>query len=109
MAKEELLFGTAGIPHSSNPKSTQAGIERIRELGLGCMEVEFVQGVKMGEKNVLLVREVAQRTRVSLTAHGPYFINLNAREPEKVSASRERFRGSRRGRPSKWPGSRQSP
>jgi deoxyribonuclease-4 len=45
-----LLFGTAGIPHSSRQHSTISGIERIMELGLGCMEVEFVKGVKMGRR-----------------------------------------------------------
>ena len=42
-----LLFGTGGAPHSTKTKSTMDGIERIAELGLGCMEVEFVQGVKI--------------------------------------------------------------
>ena len=90
MAREELLFGTAGIPLSSRGKTTEAGIERIEELGLGCMEVEFVRGVKMGERSALSVREVARRSGVRLTAHGPYFINLNAHEPEKVRASQQR-------------------
>ena len=89
-AREELLFGTAGIPLSSRGASTQAGIERIEELGLGCMEVEFVQGVKMGERSALSVREVARRSGVRLTAHAPYFINLNAHEPEKARASQQR-------------------
>lgn len=42
----------------------------------------------MTEKAAMTVREVAIKRRVALTAHGPYFVNLNAREPEKVSASR---------------------
>ncbi len=89
-AREELLFGTAGIPLSSSGKTTEAGIERIEELGLGCMEVEFVRGVKMGERSALSVGEVARRSGVRLTAHGPYFINLNAHEPEKARASQQR-------------------
>ena len=39
-----LLFGTAGIPRSTKIKSTQSGIERIAELRLGGMEMEFVRG-----------------------------------------------------------------
>jgi len=49
-----LLFGTAGIPRSARAKTTIDGIERIAELGLGCMELEFVQGVKMGEAGARL-------------------------------------------------------
>ena len=91
-----LLFGTAGTPHTSQASTTQAGIERIRELGLDCMEVQFVQGVKMGERAALQVAEVARRLGVRLSCHAPYFINLNAHEPEKLSASEARILQSAR-------------
>jgi deoxyribonuclease-4 len=87
----ELLFGTAGVPVSAKLRSTEAGIERIAELGLGCMEVEFVQGVKMSPQVAASVGELAARKKVMLTAHGPYFINLNAVETEKVYMSKERI------------------
>jgi len=87
----ELLFGTGGIPVSAKLRSTEAGIQRIAELGLGCMEVEFVQGVKMSPKVAVSVGELAARKQVVLTAHGPYFINLNAVEPEKINMSKERI------------------
>ena len=86
-----LLFGTAGSPHSSRTASTIDGIKRIAELGLGCMEIEFVQGVRMGEAGARLVAETAAREGVKLSAHAPYFINLNAHEPEKIIASQERI------------------
>ena len=88
---EKLLFGTGGTPHSSKTPSTIDGIRRIAELGLGCMEIEFVQGVRMGEAAARLVAETAAREGVRLSAHGPYFINLNAREPEKITASQGRI------------------
>ncbi len=88
---EKLLFGTAGTPHSSRTASTIDGIKRIAELRLGCMELEFVQGVKMGKAGARLVAETATREGVKLSAHAPYFINLNAREPEKILASQERI------------------
>jgi len=87
----ELLFGTGGVPVSAKLRSTEAGIERIAELGLGCMEVEFVQGVKMSPQVAVSVGEVAARKKVVLTAHGPYAMNLNAVEPEKVHMSKERI------------------
>jgi len=86
-----LLFGTGGTPHSARTRSTVDGIRRIAELGLGCMEVEFVQGVKMGEAGARLVAEAAAKEGVRLSAHAPYFINLNARETEKVRASQDRL------------------
>jgi len=87
---EKLLFGPAGVPLSAREKSTVGGIERVAELGLGCMELEFVQGVKMGRETALKVAEAAHARKIALTAHGPYFINLNASEPEKLEASRQR-------------------
>jgi len=88
---EKLLFGTGGSPHSSKTAATIDGIKRIAELGLGCMELEFVYGVKMGEAGARLVAETAKSEDVRLSAHGPYYINLNAREPEKVAASQQRI------------------
>ena len=87
----ELLFGTGGVPVSAQSRSTEAGIERIAELGLGCMEVEFVQGVRMSSEVAVSVGELAARKKVVLTAHGPYFVNLNAVEPQKVHMSKERI------------------
>ncbi len=87
----ELLFGTAGIPHSAETKTTISGIERIAELGLGCMEIEFVQGVRMGEQHARQIAEVATRESIRLSAHAPYFINFNAHELEKIRASQERL------------------
>jgi deoxyribonuclease-4 len=88
---EKLLFGTGGTPHSAKTASAIDGIKRIAELGLGCMELEFVYGVRMAEASARLVAQTAQELGVALTAHGPYYINLNAREPEKVAASQERI------------------
>jgi deoxyribonuclease-4 len=87
----QLLFGTAGIPHSSDELSTESGIRRIHELGLGCMEVEFVRGVTMTPETAVSLAEVAERAGLVLTAHAPYYVNLNAREPGKVAASRARI------------------
>ena len=89
---KRLVFGTAGIPHTSrSPHTTQNGIIRVGELSLGCMEVEFVQGVRMSQKTALAVGEVARKRDIFLTAHAPYYINLNSLESEKVQASRERI------------------
>jgi len=83
----ELLFGTGGTPHSARTKTTIDGIKRIAELGLGCMEIEFVQGVHLSEADANLVAEAAQSARVTLSAHAPYCLNFNAHEPRKIRAS----------------------
>lgn len=88
---DKLLFGTGGTPHTSRSESTAGGIERIAELGLGCMEVEFVYGANMSQTMARKVGETAKRLNVKLSAHGPYYINLNAHEEEKLIASRKRL------------------
>ena len=87
----KLLFGTGGSPHSSRSTSTIDGIRRIADLGLGCMEMEFVYGVRMSEAQAGEVNKVADSLGVALTVHAPYYINLNAVEPEKVEASQKRL------------------
>lgn len=92
----DMLFGTAGIPSIAKGHSTEAGIECAAELGLECMEVEFVYGVKMSEKAAISLGKLAASKGIVLTVHGPYYINLNAVEPEKVEASKERILQSAR-------------
>ena len=93
---DKLLFGTAGVPVSSKKRGTVDGIARVRELGLDCMELEFVQGVRMGEKTAEEVSAVAAKENVALSVHGPYYINLNAVEKEKIDASVQRIYESAR-------------
>lgn len=91
MLPEKLLFGTAGVPGSAKGKNSISGIECLRKLGLDCMELEFVQGVRMSEKGAENVRKRAEAEEVSLSVHAPYYINLNSQEEEKLKASVERI------------------
>jgi deoxyribonuclease-4 len=91
MSLEKLFFGTAGVPRSTKTSNSVAGIERVRELGLDCMELEFVQGVRMSEKGAENVLTAARKENISLSAHAPYYINLNSPEEEKLKASMERI------------------
>ena len=86
-----LLFGTAGVPASSRKPDTASGVEAVARLGLGAMELEFVRGVRLSARLAARVRDNAERLGVALTCHGPYYINLNAREAEKVAASEKRI------------------
>jgi deoxyribonuclease-4 len=85
-----VFFGPAGIPGSAKGKKPEEGVREVKRLGLDCMELEFVRGVRMSENSAAAVRSAAKETGVRLTAHGPYYINLCSKEREKVSASIER-------------------
>jgi len=95
-AFSHLLFGTAGIPNSTAIDSTLAGIERIAELKLDCLEIEFVKGVKMGRDTAQKIKEAAKAHKISLSTHAPYYINLNAVEEGMRLASQERLLSSAR-------------
>jgi deoxyribonuclease-4 len=86
-----IKFGTAGVPLSASDSSTEAGIKRIRELGLDAMEVEFVHGVRMKEEKARLNGQTAIKEKVALTCHAPYYVNLNSKEEEKIVASKQRL------------------
>lgn len=90
-----LLFGTAGTPISSSGNDSLSGIKRIHELGLGCMELEFVHGVKMKEETARKVSILAKDLDIKLSVHAPYYINLNG-EGETRLKSRERILNSAR-------------
>jgi len=84
---DRLRFGTAGVPHSAATRSTVDGIGAVATLGLDNMEVEFVHGVRMKEEKAREVGELATKAEITLTAHGPYYINLNSQEKKKREAS----------------------
>jgi deoxyribonuclease-4 len=75
---ESLLFGTAGVPVSSKGRSSISGIKRIYELGLGCMELQFLHEVRMSERTARAVRKAAKNLDIKLSVHAPYYINFNA-------------------------------
>lgn len=95
-ASNKLLFGTAGVPLSASPASTLAGIGKIAQMGLECLEIEFVKGVKMGTDLAQKIKEEAKALNVALSVHAPYYINLNSAEEGKRLASQERLLRSAR-------------
>ncbi len=87
---KELKFLTAGMPLKTDKKIGYANaFEVLKDMNLDGMEVEFVQGVRMSDKSRQLVKKASKN--LVFTAHGPYYINLNAREQEKIDASIKRI------------------
>ena len=86
-----LRFGTAGIPISTPKPSTLTGIEQVKKLGLDAMELEFVRRVNLKPETARKIKYVVQKNNVLLTAHAPYYINLNATEKAKREASKNRI------------------
>jgi len=82
---EKLNFITAGIPLRTEPKDYENAFRVLSEMNLDGIELEFVHGVRMGENSQQMVKKASERFMI--TAHGPYYINLNSKEQEKIDAS----------------------
>jgi len=95
-ASDKLLFGTAGVPQTSASRSTLSGIQQIAKLGLDCLEIEFVKGVKTGSDLAKKIKQEAQALDIRLSAHAPYFVNLNSPEEGMRLMSQERLLNSAR-------------
>jgi deoxyribonuclease-4 len=95
-ATRRLLFGTAGVPLSSDDGSTLAALDRIQALGLDGLEIEFVKGVKMGLDTARKVRAKADALGLRLSVHAPYFINFNSEDAGVRLHSQERLLSSAR-------------
>lgn len=96
MSASNLFFGTAGIPKTTPVTSTLAGIQQITRLGLDCLEIEFVKGIKMGSDLAREIKREAAANEISLSVHAPYYVNLNSAELGKRLASQERLLSSAR-------------
>lgn len=82
---QKLNFLTAGIPLRTEPKDYEHAFKVLDEMELDGIELEFVHGVRMGENSQKIVKNVSKDFLI--TAHGPYYINLNSKEQEKIDAS----------------------
>ncbi|MBN2127326.1 MAG: TIM barrel protein [Candidatus Diapherotrites archaeon] len=87
----KLNFATAGIPLSTQQRSTENGLKQVKKLGLDGMELEFVHSVNISKEKAPEIKKIAEDQEITLSCHAPYFINLNAREKEKIHASRQRI------------------
>ncbi len=86
-----MRFGPAGIPLSTQERSSVKGIARVRALRLDAMELQFVRRVALSDRSAHKIYQAAKENNVHLSAHAPYYINFNSKDPEKVAASYQRL------------------
>ena len=88
---DKLNFLTAGIPICSIPRTYKQAFNDLTSLGLNGLEIEFVRGVNISASNIKEVQELATPQKMVLTAHAPFFVNLNSQEEDKIDASIQRI------------------
>lgn len=86
---DKLNFLTAGMPLRTGKGSYPKAFDILKDMELDGMELEFVHGVRMSEESRGFVKECSNN--FIITAHGPFYINLNSKEEDKVEASVQRI------------------
>ena len=91
---DKLLFGISGLPIWSGLSKINytSGIDYVKSIGLDAMELLFVRNVNVTEKNRHTILKAKLDNDFYLSAHGSYYINLNADELGKQEQSLERIK-----------------
>ena len=84
---DKLNLLTAGIPLRTESKDYKNAFRVLEAMKLDGIELEFVHGVRMSENSQEVVKTISKEKNMIVTAHGPYYINLNSKEQEKIDAS----------------------
>jgi deoxyribonuclease-4 len=82
-----IEFGIAGKPSVS--KNLQQGMAYLNKIGLEALELQFGRGMRIGEDALKKITIAAHDNGIKLSAHAPYYINLNSKNPETVVKSRK--------------------
>ena len=85
----KIQIGIAGIPHGTKGKGTDAGIRYLHEIGLDAMEIQFGRNVYMSVDSARKTAPVAEKERVDLSVHAPYYVNLTSKSEKTREKSRE--------------------
>ena len=82
---DKLNFLTAGMPLATGKGSYPEAFGILKDLNLDGMEMEFVHGDRITDKSKDFIKSNSEN--LVITAHGPFYINLNSKEEEKIDAS----------------------
>jgi deoxyribonuclease-4 len=88
---DRLGFGVVGLPKGANKKDPVGAVKVVHSMGLDCLELEFAHGTRLKEDTAIEVQKTAKELGIILTAYAPYYINLNAKEQDKIDASINRL------------------
>jgi deoxyribonuclease IV len=90
---KSMLFGISGLPiGDGDTKFTySSAIAYLKSIGLDAMELPFVRSVNVTAKNKDDIFKAKNDNSFYLSAHGSYYINLNAAEIVKQEQSLERI------------------
>ncbi len=91
-----LVFGTAGVALSPSIAPTLSAIKQLKELGLSCLEIEMMHGVRFSMEMAAAIRRQAEEQNIFLSFHAPYSINLLSPDQGKRLSSQKQLLSSAR-------------
>ena len=84
--KNKVFFGPAGSPVNYKGAAYKAP-KYIQRIGLDSYEYQSPYGVRIGEESARILKEESEKFDILISMHGPYYINLCAKESEKIDKS----------------------
>ena len=84
--KQKILFGPAGSPIDYKGAAYKAP-EYISHEGLNSYEYQSPYGVRIGESSATTLKNESEKHNILISMHGPYYINLCAKEQSKLEKS----------------------
>jgi deoxyribonuclease-4 len=86
-----IRFGMVGSPQTTPQSGTPAAIQHMRLLGLDHLEIAWVQSVRVSDKTCAEIKATAERHKITLSVHAPYYINLNSQTADLMQKSDDRL------------------
>lgn len=83
-----IQFGPAGL---GGVKEAVSNLENYHKLGLKACEIAFTYGIYIKPEEAGIIREAAEKFKIRLSIHAPYWINLNSKEKHKIEQSKKRI------------------
>ena len=84
-----VKFGPSGL---GSAKDAISNLEAYHKLGFTACEISFTYGPYIKKKeDAEMIGKKAKELGIQLSIHGPYWINLNSEDTEKIVKSKERI------------------
>lgn len=84
-----LKVGPSGLGGISEAVSN---LEYYKSLGISACEIAFTYGAYIKtKKQAEPIKQAAEKLKISLSIHAPYWINLNSEDKEKIEQSKKRI------------------
>ena len=84
-----VKFGPSGL---GGVKEAEKNLEEYKRLGFDACELAFTYGPYIKrQEDAERIGKKAKELGIQLSIHGPYWINLNSAEDEKIEKSKERI------------------